>query len=383
MEMVETQTVANQSQWKVDPIDMQCYRCHQWPCECSDGITILNGDSREVLRCLPDASVQCCVTSPPYWGLRDYGVEGQLGLEPTPNEYVANMVAVFAEVRRVLKDNGTLWLNLGDSYNSNLAGLSAGGIQGNQPRDGISPAYTSDRIHGTGKSKYKSLKPKDLIGIPWRVAFALQADGWYLRQDIVWHKPNPLPESVTDRCTKAHEFIFLLSKSARYYYDAEAIKEPCSESTRARISQDLMQQVGSYRANGGGKTNGPMKAVVAGSTRKLAEARSGVKANTSTAVSMCMPVSTRNKRSVWTIPTQAYSEAHFATFPEKLVEPCILAGCPEGGIVLDPFNGSGTTGVVCYKHRRQYVGIELNEEYAKMAQKRLAKEVSKFALLEQ
>lgn len=378
-----------------------------------NGHAIYAGDCLESLRGLDAGSVRCCVTSPPYWGLRDYGAEGQLGLEPTPDEYVANMVAVFREVRRVLADDGTLWLNLGDSF----------------------------------------LPNKQLAGIPWRVAFALQADGWYLRQDIIWHKPNPMPESVTDRCTKGHEYIFLLSKGPRYYYDAVAIAEPVSEATVARLCQPTIdEQAGSHRAHAGGKTNGTMKAV--GGT------------------------DTRNKRSVWTVGTQPYPEAHFATYPPKLIEPCILAGssergkCPECGAawvrevereqhidprpmttgaakkaalgklaattpqgrrcgtatvttigwsptctcnregwyrcdecdvtahitslvsgcptcgetmtpapfdpvpdtVLDPFTGSGTTGAVAAKWGRRFVGCELNPEYIQLAAKRIGVE---------
>ena len=291
--------------------------------------TILQGDVLAVLKTLPDSLVDCVVTSPPYWGLRDYGSNGQMGLEPTLEEYIAKMTAVFSEVRRVLKDTGTLWLNMGDAYNG--SGKASG--QGNGTNFG---KPLSERPYDVQTAtKVIGLKPKDLIGQPWRLAFALQADGWYLRSDIIWVKPNPMPESVTDRPTKSHEYVFLMSKRAKYFYDAEAIKEDCSESTHARISQDLAAQVGSYRAGGGNKTNGPMKAVIAGSTRKLAEEGSGIKANKSFEAAMVLKVSNRNKRTVWTIATQPYPEAHFATFPEKLVEPCIRAGTSERGYCVE------------------------------------------------
>lgn len=327
-------------------------------------LKILVGDWVERLRELPDESVQCCVTSPPYFGLRDYGIAGQLGLEKTVEEYVSKLVAGFQELRRVIKDDGTLWLNLGDSYASgNKSEASNSHPSRKQKGMPPSPVYqTRARAH--------NLKPKDLIGIPWRVAFALQADGWYLRSDIIWHKPNPMPESVTDRPTKSHDYIFLLTKSANYFYDAESIKESCSESTHARISQDLMNQVGSHRANGGGKTNGPMKAVIAGSTRKLAEAGSGIKNNRSFESSVVMPVTSRNKRTVWTVGTEPYSEAHFATFPPALIRPCILAGSRVGDTVLDPFLGAGTTGLVSLELGRSCIGIELNPQYAQLAEAR-------------
>lgn len=299
---------------------------------------------------LRDQCVQMAVTSPPYWGLRDYGVEGQLGLEATLEEFVEQMVRVFREVWRVLREDGTLWLNLGDSY-------SGGGRGGN-----------GDEITGRAKnasqcSHFIAGKPKDLVGIPWRVAFALQADGWYLRSDIIWSKPNPMPESVTDRPTKAHEYLFLLSKRAHYYYDAEAVREPVSGNTHARISQDLAAQVGSFRANGGNKTNGPMKAVLRGSSRKLAEEGSGIKANRSMESALALQVSNRNMRSVWEIPTAPYSGTHFATFPPALVEPCIKAGSKPGDMILDPFAGSGTTLLVARKLGRQAVGMDLSYSY--------------------
>lgn len=310
---------------------------------------ILQGDALTVLReRFADESVQCCVTSPPYWGLRDYHVLGQLGLEPTPEEYVTNLVDVFREVRRVLKPDGTLWLNLGDSYAgsgkgrnadgtrtdfSGLSGASGGCI------DGVQPIYKN--IAG--------LKPKDLVGIPWRVAFALQADGWYLRSDIIWHKPNSMPESVTDRPTKAHEYLFLLSKRERYYYDAEAIAEPMNFPER-RYNPDTAQQKCS-------KVGTRLQGGLHDGRERYGNPDIG-----------------RNKRSVWTIATQPYLGAHFATFPEALVEPCILAGCPVGGLVLDPFAGSGTTIAVAQRLWRCGVGIELNADYVALAEARTAQQ---------
>ena len=261
-------------------------------------IDIKIGDCREVLKTLPSKSVDCCVTSPPYFGLRDYGEDNQIGLENTPDKYANTLVAVFKEVKRVLKDNGTLWLNLGDSYSGNNSRASNNGRAGyGKKREGVF-------------NKTKNIPPKNLIGIPWRVAFALQNDGWILRQDIIWHKPNPLPESVKDRCTKAHEYIFLLSKSEKYYYNSHAIKEQ---------SVDCLS----------------------------------------------------NKRSVWTVPVKAFNQAHFATYPPDLIEPCILAGCPNSGVVLDPFGGAGTTGLVADRLGRDALLIELNKDYAKIADDRL------------
>lgn len=372
---------------------------------------ILIGDSRDLLQTLPDQSVHCCVTSPPYFGLRDYGCDGQMGLEPTPDEFVQGMVDLFREVRRVLRDDGTLWLNLGDSYASY--------------RDGkATPDTTRGKNTGTlvekGKAKNRSastfagtsIKHKDLIGIPWRVAFALQADGWYLRQDIVWSKPNPMPESVRDRCTKAHEYLFLLTKKPRYFFDNEAIKEPMAASSIPRLKQNVAAQIGTTRANGGAKTNGNFKAT----------------GDVSTGM--------RNKRDVWTVTTKPFKEAHFATFPPDLIEPCILAGTSAKGVcancgspfqrdvkrtamvldrserthdkgrtrssgtmveppssttlgwqatckcdaaiipatVLDPFFGAGTTGLVAERHGRNWIGCELNPEYAEIAERRIAAE---------
>jgi site-specific DNA-methyltransferase (adenine-specific) len=275
---------------------------------------LIEGDCRASLRTLPAESVQTCVTSPPYFGLRDYGHDGQIGLETTPDEFVAALVAVFREVRRVLKDDGTLWLNLGDSYGSS----------------------------------------KQLLGVPWRVAFALQADGWYLRQDIIWHKPTGMPESVKDRCTKSHEYIFLLSKSPKYLFNADAIAEPIAESTKKRCQHvvDFNEQFDPTKHKHTEGVQFPME-IMTRAAKGLLER--GV----------------RNRRSVWTVPTRPYRGAHFATFPPKLIEPCVLAGSREGDTVIDPFNGAGTTGLVAIGHGRHYIGCELNSAYIELTRERL------------
>jgi DNA modification methylase len=376
-------------------------------------VTILKGDCRDVLRTLPADSVHCVVTSPPYWGLRDYGIAGQLGLEPTPDAYVAAMVEIFREVRRVLRKDGTLWLVLGDSY---AAGGRGGGANGSKQQTNVGSLLGS-------KDAPNGLKPKDLVGIPWRIAFALQSDGWTLRQDIIWSKSNPMPESVTDRCTKAHEYIFLLSKSAQYYYDAEAIKESSEYPDDNRKSRSA-------------ETDKRMP------TETIAGVRPGF---------AIYPI--RNKRSVWEVTTQPFSEAHFATFPPALIEPCILAGCPKEccvkcgapwmrnveitsasktvndrnppkgiipgkerssrdsklsgqewnawkranpnkflgfspscscnagvmrGTVLDPFGGAGTTGLVADRLQRNAILIELNPEYAAMSERRIVSDAPLF-----
>jgi DNA modification methylase len=349
-------------------------------------ITLYCGDSQAILKTLPDESINCCITSPPYWGLRDYGtskweggdincdhiefatnynkdfnkrwgngdgafpqkqevksflhykdicgkcgakrVDSQLGLEKTPEEYTLHMVDLFREIRRVLKNDGTLWLNLGDSYNGSggdhkVGGKNDAGFQGNLYR-GVQPKFVNN------------LKPKDLVGIPWMVAFALRADGWWLRQDLIWHKPNPMPESVTDRCTKAHEYIFLLSKSSKYYFDNYSIKEPLNfpkETRRPLGSKGAWKIDGRQQGdNGGGKTYKGYPTM-------------------------------KNKRSVWSVTVKPFKGSHFATFPEDLIKPCVLAGCPEGGIIIDPFAGAGTTGVVALKNNRKFVGLELNQKY--------------------
>jgi len=343
---------------------------------------ILQGDVIEKLKELESESVQCIVTSPPYWGLRDYGTaewvggyeycnhyrdnkisdscntghkgmvdigvgdaiytdickkcgairkDKQLGLEETPEKYVEKMVEVFSEIKRVLKKDGTLWLNLGDSYIRGSGDVT--------PQGGLCHSINDDKKYNFSHNQKSTLKVKNLVGIPWRVAFALQADGWWLRQDIVWHKPNPMPESVTDRCTKSHEYIFLLTKSAKYFYDADAIREPCNYPNDDRKSRTKDHQ--KYAGKG-------HNTIAYGSAT----------------------YEKRNKRSVWTITTQPYKEAHFAVFPPKIPELCIKAGSKEGDIVLDPFFGSGTTGWVAQRLGRKWIGIELNPEYIKIAKKR-------------
>lgn len=353
---------------------------------------ILLGDVREKLKGLPAGSVQCVVTSPPYWGLRDYGtgrweggdtacdhrgkpmatkaninrncgtgsdvknaeareffkdvcgkcgarrIDSQIGLEQTPDEYVAEMVAVFREVWRVLADDGVLWLNLGDSYASFRDGKATpDSTRGDDVGTLVPKGSAANRMAGSFAGT--SIKHKDLVGIPWRVAFALQADGWYLRQDIIWHKPNPMPESVTDRCTKSHEYLFMLTKSARYYFDNDAIKEPVKQEWGTRDRKN-----GKYHNDGTGL-----------------EPHTGLTKN----------YTTRNKRDVWTIPTKPFKGAHFAVMPEAIVEPCILASSRQGDTVLDPFLGSGTVAVVATKHGRKWVGCELNPDYAKIATERI------------
>jgi len=317
---------------------------------------ILCGDCLERLKELPDGIADCCITSPPYYGLRDYGVDGQIGLETTPEKYIDKLVSVFREVKRVLKDDGTLWLNIGDSYAGSGKGRNADGTS-NVASD-CKQATSKGTLEGKlTKSGSGTAKPKDLIGIPWMLAFALRDDGWYLRQDIIWHKPNPMPESVRDRCTKSHEYVFLLSKSPRYYFDYEAIQE---EATGYDGRKDLMLK-GSNKYSSGDylpDQNGqPMAA--RGHVRWRFE---------TTQYGEILPI--RNKRDVWTVPTQAINDAHFATYPEKLVEPCILAGSRVGGIILDPFFGSGTTGLVASKLNRLYIGIELNPQYVRIGRKR-------------
>jgi DNA modification methylase len=286
------------------------------------------GDCREIMRKWAESGIkaQTCVTSPPYYGLRDYGHDGQIGLEETPEEYISAMVEVFRCVWDVLEDDGTLWLNIGDSY----CGTGSKG-------DLIDPKNPNGR-NGQSKSKTQKLegyKSKDLIGIPWMLAFALRADGWYLRQDIIWHKPNPMPEPVQDRCTKSHEYIFLFSKKSKYYYDIDAMQEP---------------------------------AIYAGDDRGArGDSRRGTEANSMSGKTG----ETRNKRSVWSVTTKPYSGAHFAVFPPDLIEPCIMAGAPVGGIVLDPFMGSGTTAQVAQNLGRKYLGCELNTEYEILQRERL------------
>jgi site-specific DNA-methyltransferase (cytosine-N4-specific) len=356
------------------------------------------GDALEVLKSMSDESIQCCVTSPPYWGLRDYGtatweggdsecdhiepqggqgsasakqhtnhgseaiqykysckkcgarrIDQQLGLEKTPDEYVAKMVEIFREVRRVLRDDGTLWLNLGDTYSNHKDCKSTGQSIARGTSRERAHEITMGDSHSRDTKALKSvgLKNKDLIGVPWRVAFALQAEGWYLRMDNIWNKTNPMPESVTDRPTKSHEYIFLMSKSARYYYDLEVIRLPPAPNNKAAQGKaHWLPKAGPDRIYGTKKQNITQYKYVRGA----------------------------NRRSVWTVATQPFSAAHFATFPEKLIEPCILAGCPKGGIVLDPFIGSCTTAVVAKRLGRRFIGIDLKAEYLDMRKDHLAQE---------
>lgn len=338
---------------------------------------ILVGDCIEMMRTLPDESVHTCVTSPPYFGLRDYGVEGQIGLEETPAEFIARLVEVFREVRRVLRADGTAWVNMGDSYASIAGGYAPNGSAGKH--DTVSAATRGAVRRGYRRKPHDGFKAKDLMGMPWRLAFALQDDGWYLRQDIIWNKPNPMPESVRDRCTKSHEYIFLLSKSGRYYFDQKALLEPCSPNTHARLSQAVIEQVGSERANGGAKSNGNMKAVARKTngvgwghgTDAEERSRGRIKDNASMDSALAIMPTERNKRSVWTVPTHSFKGAHFATFPPDLIRPCILAGAPRGGLVLDPFGGAGTTSLVSMQEGRRSVICELNPEYAALARSRI------------
>lgn len=310
------------------------------------------GDCVEVLKTFPSESVNCCVTSPPYFNLRDYGVDGQLGAEKTPEGYVQNLVEVLREVKRVLKKDGTLWLNLGDSYAGSGKGRNADGKVNDscaKNTQGSNRGSCDDTIKATTSNR----KPKDLIGIPWMVAFALRADGWYLRQEIIWSKPNAMPESVKDRCTRSHEHIFMLSKSRTYYYDNGAIKEPAVTADR----NSPRGSKGTQTLNAGRrKQDGINKRQYTGFNDRYAESDTILR---------------RNKRDVWTVSTKPFKGAHFATFPCDLIEPCILSGCPKGGVTLDPFFGSGTVGVVALINGRNYIGIDLNSSYCKMAQERL------------
>lgn len=329
------------------------------------------GDCRETMRRWKEQGIkaQTCVTSPPYYGLRDYGHEGQLGLEETPEDYIKAMVEVFRCVWDVLEDDGTLWLNIGDSYYNYRPGKGQALVKQTVANNNQDLPQTCARRG----NKLDGLKEKDLIGIPWMLAFALRADGWYLRQDIIWHKPNPMPESVQDRCTKAHEYIFLMSKSQKYYYDSESIAMPLAETSNARLAQpNLANQAGSDRVPG--KTNGNMKAVgprfggnkYGDDDREESRTKSGNEWTGDTGKA--------NRRSVWTVATKPYSGAHFAVFPSDLIEPCILAGAPVGGIVLDPFMGSGTTAQVAQNLGRKYLGCELNPDYCQLQNIRTAQQ---------
>ncbi len=302
-------------------------------------IKLLQGDALALLKSLKPNVINTCITSPPYWGLRDYGMPNQLGLEKSPQEYVTNLVEIFREVRRVLRDDGTLWLNLGDCY----AGSGKGGNPGHSPhvkqKTNEGSLSVRNRKQDTG-----SLRAKQLLGIPWRLAFALQDTDWFLRSAIIWAKPNGMPGSQQDRCSTSYEMVFHLSKEARYWSDFDAIKTPPKESTRVRVAQNIQMQAGSHRANAGAKTNGTMKAVGGGK-----------------------PVMMRD---VWFIAPRGFKEAHFATFPEELAERCALAGCPPNGVILDPFAGSGTVGMVANKLNRHAILFELNSDYIEIAKRR-------------
>lgn len=323
--------------------------------------TVMPGDALEQLRRLEGESVHTCVTSPPYYNLRDYGVPGQIGAEETPEAFVERLVEIFRQVRRVLRPDGTLWVNIGDSYATS---------SGNQP-----PRNTRNSCGHTEKRVPAGYKRKDLIGVPWMLAFALRADGWYLRQDIVWNKSNCMPESLRDRCTRSHEFIFLLSKSAKYYFDEEAISEPIAGSSTKRYLQNLEHQRGSERQPG--KKNGPMKAALPRFGGEKYGTSSSEETRTKSGKEY-VPALRRNKRDVWTVSTAGFRGAHFATFPEKLIEPCVLAGSPRGGVVLDPFMGSGTTGAVAKRLGRSFIGIEINQEYCEIARRRIAETTEEF-----
>lgn len=309
---------------------------------------ILLGDALEQLRKLPPESVHTCVTSPPYYNLRDYGAAGQIGNEASVEEYLQTLVSVFREVRRVLRSDGTLWVNMGDSYAGSGKRRMADGTHYDK-KPSKSGNYGGTRNGHLKKTVAAGCKPKDLIGVPWQLAFALRANGWYLRQDIIWNKTNCMPESVRDRCTKSHEYIFLLSKSERYYFDAAAISEPV---TSTKGNARTFRGGGAYT---GGRSH-DNSAQVERESHGNRENQTG----------------RRNKRDVWTVSTNGFRGAHFAVFPEKLIEPCILAGCPEGGTVLDPFAGSGTTGVVAKRLGRDFIGCEINPDYAQMAADRIA-----------
>lgn len=330
--------------------------------------TILLGNCIDTLKTLPDNSVDCCVTSPPYYALRDYGVDGQIGLEDTPDEFIEKLANVFEQVRRILKPEGTLWVNMGDSYAGSWKGAA------NYPDNAMNYKQGTNRgMLGvpTCLKKISGYKPKDLIGIPWMLAFALRSKGWYLRQDIIWHKENCMPESVTDRCTKAHEYIFLFSKSRHYHFDSQAIREPAVgfDTSAPRGS------VGNFHPNAGRRPKGNTPTFRGGNAytknRSFDNSAERIRDSHGNVPNL---TGLRNKRSVWNVATAQMTEAHFATFPEKLIQPCILAGCPENGVVLDPFMGSGTTAIVARKLGRNYIGIEINPKYVEMAERRIKEE---------
>lgn len=327
--------------------------------------TILTGDALAMLRTLPDQSVHCCVTSPPYWGLRDYGVLGQIGLESSPQKYVAALMSIFHEVHRVLRADGTLWLNLGDSYIGYHGNKNAHGSAAPSDKNGYRENMRPTSVGADG------LKNKDMAGIPWRVAFALQDAGWYLRCDVIWAKPNPMPESVQDRPTRAHEYLFLFSKSERYYYDHEAVREPSAAPSRKGNAytggRSFDNSTDAVRDSHGNAPQGDIRAVKRHSVRPGIDVKGGNQGMGK----MTYPLYTRNRRSVWSVATHPFPDAHFATFPPDLIRPCVLAGCPAGGVVLDPFFGAGTVGVACVEEERRYLGIEINPDYVAIAKRRI------------
>ncbi len=333
-------------------------------------VEILNAGVIAGLAQIESDSVDCIVTSPPYWGLRDYGAEGQIGLEPTMGEHIETIVAVFEELRRLLKPEGTCWLNYGDAYASSVNGKTHMTEDGRVRSDRDDRTFTDKPMSTVGGYA----KPKDLLMLPNRVAIALQEAGWWIRSEIVWYKSNPMPESVRDRPTQTHEKIFLMTKSQRYYFDAAAIREPVSPNTNARVSQNVAAQEGSRRANGGTRPDRPMKAMLGVSPKSAAEDDVYNKAKGSFHASTVLRVQERNARNVWEVASRPFSEAHFATFPPEIPERCIKAGCPRDGHVLDPFGGAGTTGLVAARLGRRATLIELNPEYAEMARRRIDSE---------
>ena len=313
--------------------------------------TILPGNNIETLKTIPDNSVNCCVTSPPYYGLRDYGIDNQIGLEETPEEYIEALVAVFREVKRILRDDGTLWVNIGDSYAGSGKGSATHTDSANRAKQGTNKGMLGKTR--VTKTTWGNAKPKDLIGIPWLLAFALRDDGWYLRQDIIWYKPNPMPEPVKDRCTNSHEYIFLLSKSRMYYFNSDFNKEKATQSTTGPSTS--FKREGSKRS---------IEGICPGKMPTHRIDREDIRYDGEY----------RNRHDVWKVGIEASEHGHFAMYPQKLILPCILCGCPENGIVLDPFMGSGTTGVVAIKNLRKYIGCEINPEYIQIAEKRIASE---------
>ena len=333
-------------------------------------VRILHGDCLDVLKTLPDESVHCCVSSPPYWRQRDYGMAGQLGLESTPEEFIDKLVAIFREVRRVLRSDGTCWVNLGDKWAQDS---KWGGTTGGKAVTGLHGAQSNRARSFTG------LKDKDLVGIPWMFAFAARADGWYLRQCNVWAKPNCMPESVSDRSTVSHEYVFHLTKNNDYFYDNDAARTPAAPSSETRLAQNVEAQNGSDRANAGGKTNGPMKAVQrTDKQRGHSRKHDGFNARWD-AMDKQQQQHGANLRSVWWVSTAQYKEGHYAVMPDRIAEICIAAGSPRGGVVLDPFGGAGTTGLVADRMQRDAILIELNPEYAAMAERRIHSDAPLFA----